>query len=178
MRKGLWSHDSSRGTEKNTVTSTLASLKVHFSRVVLQSMAWRKHSDPCCQTQTGGHWTQPNLFWQKAPSCKTTETSGLNVVNGETRPNTVLPKGLFGCCPQAVRKGPKCCRSRRLVYVCCQTKCSQDCGKISGKEFFASQKGLVNTLQSDCQMGDCFDFQVFQHFLPVCPPERGESRCR
>lgn len=39
--------------------------------------------------------TQANLFWQKAPSCKTTETSGFDEVNGETKPNTTLPNGLL-----------------------------------------------------------------------------------
>lgn len=39
--------------------------------------------------------TQPNLFWQKAPSCRTTETSGFDEVNGETKPNTALPNGLL-----------------------------------------------------------------------------------
>lgn len=39
--------------------------------------------------------TQPNLFWKKVPSCKTTETSGSDEVNGETKPNTTLPNGLL-----------------------------------------------------------------------------------
>lgn len=39
--------------------------------------------------------TQPNLFWQKAPSCKTTETSGFDEASGETKPNTTLPNGLL-----------------------------------------------------------------------------------
>lgn len=42
-------------------------------------------------------WTliQPELFWQTAPSCKTTEASNLDVVNGETKPSSDLANGVL-----------------------------------------------------------------------------------
>lgn len=81
-RKCKLVYDSSWGTEGNTFTNTLALLKAHFSRVVLKSRAWRKHLGPCCQTQTGGHWSNEKSSAKEDPPCKTPETSGLCVVNG------------------------------------------------------------------------------------------------
>jgi len=42
-------------------------------------------------------WTliQPELFWQRALSCKTTEASNLDVVNGETKPSSDLANGVL-----------------------------------------------------------------------------------
>lgn len=87
---GLWSHDSSQDTEANTVTSLLGSLKVRFSKGGLALNDSEETLESLLPDPDRWTLTQTKFFCQEAPSCRTTETSGLAVVSGEAKANTTL----------------------------------------------------------------------------------------
>lgn len=90
VRMGLWSHDACQDAEANTVTSPLGSIEVRFSKGGLALSGLEKIFESLLPDP--GRWTltQSKFFCQKAPSCRSTASSGLAAVNGEAKANTTL----------------------------------------------------------------------------------------
>lgn len=163
-------------TQKQTLLPVLwAQSKSVSRRVVLHSAAWRKHLNPCCQTQGGGHWPNQNSSAKKLhPAGARRAQAWLRwMVRLKQTPPLLTAVWMLSL---SSKQGHKTLSEQKAAPSV--AKQFQDSGKISGKGSFSSQKCLLNTLQSNCLVSHCSDFQPFFVFSLVvlrCAPQHMEK---